>query len=484
MSKKPKRVLTRGDFLKTAGVAGASLLGAAGCSSLADTMPRLPDEYLPGGGAGPNVILVIIDSLRRDHVGAYGNPWIQTPILDTIAKESLLFTHAQPEAMPTLPARRAIYTGMRTWPTSPPHFGWTSIPSSQRTLAETLEGEGYNTYLVTDTYVQFSENFGRGFGVNQEIRGQENDPYKDPDSVDEQEIREHYLVLGEGKKAFQYLANVRDREGEEEYFAPRVFSGATQALERAVGESKPFFLVADCYDPHEPWDPPEEYVALYDTGYEGKEPLADNYGKDDYLTDRELLRMRALYAAEVTMVDRWLGKFIERAHELGVMERTLIVVVSDHGHCLGEHGYTGKPPYALYPELTDTVFMIRHPGSKGAGQKSDFFASTHDVAPTVLGFLGIQQPAPMDGQDLTPLLEGEGPEQTRDHITQGYYRYICCRDGHRVMFCLSDGTDAHLFDAVNDVDQRRDLAEAEPETVKRMYEEYAQRDAAGRLPNF
>ncbi len=130
VSKKPKRVLTRGDFLKTAGVAGASLLGAAGCSSLADTMPRLPDEYLPGGGAGPNVILVIIDSLRRDHVGAYGNPWIQTPILDAIAKESLLFTHAQPEAMPTLPARRAIYTGMRTWPTSPPHFGWTSIPSS------------------------------------------------------------------------------------------------------------------------------------------------------------------------------------------------------------------------------------------------------------------------------------------------------------------------------------------------------------------
>ncbi len=332
---------------------------------------------------------------------------------------------------------------------------------------------------MTDTYVQFPENFGRGFGVNQEIRGQENDPYKDPDSVDEQEIQEHYLVLGEGKKAFQYLANVRDREGEEEYFAPRVFSDATQALERAVGENKPFFLVADCYDPHEPWDPPEEYVALYDTGYEGKEPLADNYGKDDYLTDRELLRMRALYAAEVTMVDRWLGKFIERAHELGIMERTLIVVVSDHGHCLGEHGYTGKPPYALYPELTDTVFMIRHPGSKGAGQKSDFFASTHDVAPTVLGFLGIQQPAPMDGQDLTPLLEGEDPEQTRDHITQGYYRYICCRDGHRVMFCLSDGTDAHLFDAVNDVDQRRDLAEAEPETVKNMYEEYAQRDAAG-----
>jgi len=483
VSKKPKRVLTRKDFLWTAGGAGASLLGASGCSGIADRGPRLPDEYLPGG-AGPNVILVIIDSLRKDHVSAHGNPWIHTPTLDAIARESLLFTHAQPEAMPTLPARRAIYTGMRTWPTSPPDFGWTEIPPLQHTLAEILQDEGYNTSLTTDTYVQFSLNFRRGFGAYQAIRGQENDPYRDPDSVDEREIRQHYLVLGEGNKALQYLANVQNRKGEEDYFAPRVFSGATRALEGAVKENKPFFLVADCFDPHEPWDPPEEYVALYDTGYEGKEPLADNYGKDDYLTDRQLLRMRALYAAEVTMMDRWLGKFLQRAHELGALERTLLVVLSDHGHCLGEHGYTGKPPYALYPELTDTVFMIRHPGGKGAGQKSDFYASTHDVAPTILGFLGIQQPTPMDGQDLTPLLEGDDPASPRDHITQGYYRYICCRDENRVMFCLSDGSDAHLFDAVNDADQRRDLAEAEPETVTRMYNEYAQKDAAGRLPNF
>jgi arylsulfatase A-like enzyme len=464
-----------------AGAAGASLLGAAGCSGFAD---KLPEEYLPGGGTGPNVIVVIIDSLRRDHVGAYGNPWIRTPTLDAIAAESLLFTHTQPEAMPTLPARRAIHTGMRTWPTSPPHFGWSSIPSEQRTLAEILADKGYDTFLVTDAYVQFPENFGRGFGLYRRIRGQENDTYRDPASIDEEEMREDYIILGEGKKARQYLANVQDREGEKDYFAPRVFSKATEALERAAGGGKPFFLVADCYDPHEPWDPPDEYVALYDEGYNGKEPLDDNYGKDDYLTNRELLRMRAKYAAEVTMMDRWLGRFLQRAHELGVMENTLLMVLSDHGHCLGEHGFTGKPPYALYPELTDTIFMVRHPSGMGAGQRSDFFASTHDVAPTILSFLGVDQPRPMDGQDLTPLLKGESPERPRDHITQGYYRYICVRDERRVMFCLSDMTDAHLFDAINDADQRRDLAESEPDTVKWMYEEYALRDAAGRLPNF
>jgi arylsulfatase A-like enzyme len=89
------------------------------------------------------------------------------------------------------------------------------------------------------------------------------------------------------------------------------------------------------------------------------------------------------------------------------MHDTMLVVVSDHGHLLGEHGYTGKLAYALYPELTDTVLMVRHPEEgKGAGKTSDFFASTHDVAPTILGFLGVEPPVPMDGQDLTPIVDG------------------------------------------------------------------------------
>ena len=349
-------------------------------------------------------------------------------------------------------------------------------------MAETLSREGFGTYLVTDTYVQFRGdlNFGRGFDYTGLSGARRRIPTRTRPRSTRNGCDNHYLILGEGKKARQYLANVQDRNGEEDYFAPRVFSDATQVLERPWGRTG-LFSGGDCYDPHEPWDPPQEYVSLYDEGYTGKEPLDDNYGKDDYLTDRQLLRMRAAYAGEVTMMDRWLGKFIERAYELGVMDRTLLVVVSDHGHLLGEHGYTGKLAYALYPEMTDTVLMVRHPEGEGAGTSSDFYASTHDVAPTILGFLGVGQPAPMDGQNLIPLLEGKVPLEPRDHITQGYKDYVCCRDEHRVMFCRNDGTDAHLFDAVNDADQRRDLAETETETVRRMYEDYAQRDAAGRL---
>jgi arylsulfatase A-like enzyme len=97
------------------------------------------------------------------------------------------------------------------------------------------------------------------------------------------------------------------------------------------------------------------------------------------------------------MADHWLGNFLHKAHEHKIIENTLLVVVSDHGHALGEQGVTGKPPYALWSELTDIVFFLRHPEGKGAGQASDHFASTHDVAPTILGMLGIDPPKPMDG---------------------------------------------------------------------------------------
>ena len=140
MGKGPKRTLTRKDFFRAAaaGAAGASLLSAAGCA-YTDPLPRVPIRPAPGVLA-MNVILVILDSLRKDHVGAYGNDRIKTPTLDAVAGEGLRFTRAHPDAMPTLPVRRAIHTGKRTFPLKPPAYGWTSIPEEQTTLAEILKG--------------------------------------------------------------------------------------------------------------------------------------------------------------------------------------------------------------------------------------------------------------------------------------------------------------------------------------------------------
>ena len=242
--------------------------------------------------------------------------------------------------------------------------------------------------------------------------------------------------------------------------------------------------MVDNYDPHEPWDPPEKYISLYDDDYDAaKEPYFPLYGPSGYLTDRQLNRMRALYASEITMMDRWLGVFLDKMEELEFFDNTLLVLLSDHGHCLAEHGFTGKPSFALWPELTDIPFFIRHPRGKRAGERSRYYASTHDVAPTILGFLGIEPPKPMEGHDLSVMFEGKEPKG-RAHFTLGYDGYVRARDERHVMISRNDGTEARLYDLRTDPGMYRNVASANPHVVKRMFDEYVLKDAGGPLPSY
>jgi len=184
------------------------------------------------------------------------------------------------------------------------------------------------------------------------------------------------------------------------------------------------------------------------------------------------------------MADAWLGRFLDRVEDFGLAENTLLLLLSDHGACLGEHNDTGKPYWALYPELTDTVFMMRHPGGRGAGNRSDYYASTHDLAPTILAMLGIEKPEQMQGADLSPIFEGREPDQRREHFTLGYNNYVWTRDERYVMFSTNTGEEAKLYDVSEDPGMRKNLAAKHPETVKHMFSEYVLKDAGGPLPNY
>jgi len=139
----------------------------------------------------PNVILIMLDSLRSDHVGCHGNSWIRTPNMDALAGEGVRFTNAHPEALPTIPVRRAMHTGMRTFPCRgyrPAKGdtvlipGWQPIPEEQVTMAEVFRHHGYKTALFASTPHIFkpSMNFHRGFKTWEWIRGQEADRYRVP----------------------------------------------------------------------------------------------------------------------------------------------------------------------------------------------------------------------------------------------------------------------------------------------------------------
>ncbi len=439
-----------------------------------------------------NAVLVILDSLRRDHVGCYGNGWIRTPNLDAFAKQGCIFDRAFPESLPTIPVRRALHTGKRTFPfrgyepVKGDHvkvYGWQPIPEDQVTLSEILRHHGYRTAFITDTYHQFkpSMNFHRGFDEWRWIRGQESDAYN---SKLADEIGMHLSSSGKGNSRLlrRYLANIVERKTEKDYFAPKVFREAVRWL-TDNGDAEKFFLCIDSFDPHEPWDPPQSYVDLYDPGYQCREVITPMYTDwHSYLTEDELRHMRALYAGEVTMVDAWFGRFMNALDDRGRQEDTLVVVISDHGHQLGEHGPTGKVPEGLHPELMDIPLIIREPTGQGGRKRLDPFVYNHDVFPTILSYLGISPPDHPDGMDLAPLIRGE-TDETRPYVTSGFSDYAWIRDDDFVLIRSSDGNQQILYDLGTDPEQQTDVSSEQPDQAQRLTQ-LLLADAGGQLPDY
>jgi arylsulfatase A-like enzyme len=361
------------------------------------------------------------------------------------------------------------------------------MPEVQPTIAESLTEMGYETVLITDTFHQFraSMNFQRGFNVFDFVRGQEIDHYRSALTISDKAV-DRLTIPGNAPiirdKIRQYLANNTRRQGEEDYFAPQVFQRAVDFLEDTPNMDAPFFLVVDSFDPHEPWDPPQKYANMYSDPIGNREPSAPNYDTTDYVSEKELDRMAGLYAGEVTMTDRWLGKFLDKMEEMNLTENTLLLIISDHGVQLGEHGLTGKVYSGLFPELTDVPFLIRHPEGKGAGKTSDFYASTHDIAPTVLAAVDLERPQQMEGQDLTPILEGREPETPRPHFTIGQDNYSLARDDDYAMMCPNDREWHRLYDLRKDPKMDKDIAANNSTIVKKMYKEYIVADAGGEPP--
>ncbi|MBC7237265.1 MAG: sulfatase, partial [Chloroflexi bacterium] len=336
-----------------------------------------------------NIVLIILDTLRQDHVGAYGNPWIKTPHLDRFASEACVFTRAYPESLPTLPVRRALHTGLRTYPYHGHHDykgdfsgapGWGPIPEEQTTMAECLVEAGYRTAFITDCYHQFkpSKNFHRGFQEWQWIRGQEADPWRSGPRVPDERIAQHMnepLEANPGLAVFlrAYLRNNAYRHTEQDYYPARVFTEASRWLWDNQ-DAKRFFLVVDSFDPHEPWDPPLYYRRLYDEDGEVADLIQSLYGPwQGRLNERELKRLQANYAGEVTMVDRWFGHLMETLANTGRLEDTVVAVISDHGHNIGhepgDKGLVSKQGHPMTHAVADLVFMVRHPKGEAAGHR-------------------------------------------------------------------------------------------------------------------
>ena len=413
-----------------------------------------------------NVIMLINDTWRWDYLGCYGNKWIKTPNLDKLASESCLFEYCYSEGLPTVPTRTTFFTGRYTFP----FRGWQRLEPTDVVLAETLWDKGFNTAMITDVYHLHKPSmaFERGFDFIKHIRGHEGDPYIVDQSI-EVDVEKFYKGNGRDKavkaQLTQYLRNIHDWQGEEDTFVARTLMEGIKWLEEQKLRDN-LFLWLDCFDPHEPWDPPPPYNRMYtDPNYKGKDIIHPIPGwVEGYLTAEELNHIQMLYAGKVTLCDHWLGIFLEKLREMGLYDNSLIIFTTDHGAPFGEHGYIKKAQPGLYEYLVHIPLIIRHPEGIGAGKRFDAIIETTEIFPTILDFLNVHQPARIHGRSLIPLMSGE-VDSIRDYAYMGYFKQSWRINDREWSFMLNFKKDGQreLYNLKEDPGETRNLIDENPQ---------------------
>ncbi len=467
-----------------------AFLRAGAAAALA---PYLDAAASAAGGARPNVVLVIIDTLRADYVGAYGGR-AYTPNIDSLATLGVRYTRFYPEAMATVPARRSILTGRRVWPFRHWHRyptlrntpGWQPIDDPDSTFTSALRRAGYWTGYVTDNpflgYSPFYEPFRDSFNHFWRIGGilGRTAPVK---GVTRGHLN-HWLIPELRRRSVierqrRYLAAGAYEHDDSHSWSARVFSRAADTLHHAAAH-QPFAVVADTFEPHEPWTPPRQYSDLYGTrGHHGPEPSTTLYLRtDDWLSKKRagpvLERMRDLYAAEVTMTDHWLGVFLDRLRWLGLEGNTVIALVSDHGILFGEHGWTGKIAAMLHPPLIHVPFILVDPASGRRGVTSNRLAQTHDIGTTLLTLAGVRRPVGMGGRDLVA-------GSRRRFAYGGYANWHYARTNDIAFVSSNRGRGRRLYDLNRDPGEERNIAHRHPKTIDELHQAVVRR-TGGRLP--
>ena len=407
-------------------------------------------------GNHKNVIVIMTDSLQYNYLGCYGNDWIKTPNYDRFAKQATVFENNFTEGLPTVPCRRAMFTGRYTLP----FVGWGPLRSEDTAVADILWGSGIQTALIYDTAPMRLPKYGfsRGFEYTKFIHGQELDTahfeddecYLNPDDYLEERSGKGIdpnIVSSMKKEMESLLANRQNWRSDEDHQVARVSKHAAKYLEEEVDKSKPFFLWVDSFDPHEPYDPPSvwdysDHDCPYDPGFEGKDQIVQIPGLvEDRYTEAELKHIRALYAEKVSLVDKWVGKLLDKIRDLGLWDNSLIMLVSDHGKPQGngEHGHGLMRMFRPWPYeyMVHTPLLVRMPGQT-SGKRVKAFTQSCDVAPTILDWMGHlneeeaesvgfdhKNPlnaSEMQGKSVLPLIDGS-TEKLRDFAIGGYYGF-------------------------------------------------------------
>lgn len=397
----------------------------------------------PEPGAGPalpaNAVVVMLDSLNRHMVGAFGGREFATPNLDRFAARAIRFNSHYTGSLPCIPARHDILCGALDFLWKP----WGSIELWEDAITVLLREAGITSVLISDHPHLFEvggENYHTDFTAWEYERGHESDPWKtrpDPSWAGAPLF---------GRVKMNYDNSRGYFRDEADFPGPRTMAATARWLDEHARHHDRFLLFVDEFDPHEPFDTPEPYARLYDDTWEGPHLIWPPYhtaaiGKG-VLTERQAHQVRACYGGKLTMIDHWFGRVLDALDRNGLWESTAVFVLADHGHFLGEKDIWGKPGVPVYQALGHIPLMVAWPGQPPRDVEA--LTTSVDIFASLAAIFGVQPRQRTHGVSLVPLIEGSA-KSVRDTVLTGVWgREVHLIDGRLKYARAPEGPNAPL----------------------------------------
>jgi len=417
----------------------------------------------------PNVLMIITDQQRYDSLGCYGNNYVNTPCIDKLAGNGIVFTRAYCSSPVCTPSRVSLFTGVHAGG----HGSWnigTIAVNPENFISSILKENGYSTWYIGKSHFSawatdpansregWMGNWERNFTAFET-------PYYGFDHVELSMGHTSFGYCGhyglwlkerlEGRKPedLKRTARSQHRYGAEAYDwempvklhnSTWVAERVIQALKQAKVKNQPFFIVAGFQDPHHPHCLPLELARELEVenipcphfqegelddkpphfrlAYEGKiqYPSKGKFRKQvdfpdpfNTVTQEEARLSRAYYYGMIALVDQSVKRITEALKMLEMMDNTIIIFTSDHGDLLGDHGLWRKGPFH-YEQLIRVPLIVHWPAGTLIKGRVDSIVSLVDIAPTILSAAGVEIPERIDGKSLMPILKGK-QEKTREH---------------------------------------------------------------------
>ncbi|MBW3623466.1 MAG: sulfatase-like hydrolase/transferase [Armatimonadetes bacterium] len=400
-----------------------------------------------------NILVLDVDTLRADHLSAYGYRYPTTPAMDRLAAEGALFENALCAGLPTAPAHTSFYTGRHPIAHGiVSHGGARDLPDMMPFLPELLAAQGFTTAAVDNLYDN-KKGFARGY--------------------------EYYINPGLKRKAGLLIT------------AEELNARAISWLRQHADE--PFFLFLHYWDPHTPYLPPERYRDLF---YEGvpddpdndsldvmqRQPLGDLWTETWFpklhpdLTDADYVR--AAYDQCIRYTDDAIGEILNTLEELGIAGETLVALMGDHGESMTEHDIYFEH-HGLYEPTLRVPLILRWPDTIPAGRRIPALVQHTDLLPTFLEATGTKIPEGVDGHSLWPLIRGEvtsvRPFAIAEECT--WQAAWCIRtERHKLILYRQPGLHntpmRELYDLAADPGETRNLALEEWELADHLEREF------------